>query len=48
MPAKQPIIITKNLSKSYPSATGTLEVLKGIDLSVYAGEIIAVVGASGV
>lgn len=48
MPAKPPIIITKNLCKSYPSATGTLEVLKGINLSVYAGEIIAVVGASGV
>lgn len=48
MPAKKSIIITRNLSKSYPTATGMLEVLKNINLNVYAGEIIAVVGASGV
>jgi lipoprotein-releasing system ATP-binding protein len=43
-----PIIIIKNLIKSYPTAVGNLEVLKGIDLQVYPGEIIAIVGASGV
>ncbi|MGH7492289.1 MAG: ABC transporter ATP-binding protein [bacterium] len=43
-----PILIIKNLFKSYPTAAGNLEVLKGIDLIVYPGEIIAIVGASGV
>lgn len=48
MAAREPIIITRKLSKAYPTATGQLEVLKGLDLTVYVGEIIAVVGASGV
>ena len=48
MSTKQPILITKNLAKHYLTAAGSLEVLKGIDLTVYAGEIIAIVGASGV
>jgi lipoprotein-releasing system ATP-binding protein len=43
-----PILIIKNLFKSYPTAAGNLEVLKGVDLVVYPGEIIAIVGASGV
>jgi lipoprotein-releasing system ATP-binding protein len=45
---KQPIVVTKNLVKQYPAASGALEVLKGINLEIYAGEIIAIVGASGV
>jgi lipoprotein-releasing system ATP-binding protein len=48
MSAKKPILITRNLAKSYPTAGGSLEVLKGIDLTVYAGEIVAIVGPSGV
>ncbi|MGH7595399.1 MAG: ABC transporter ATP-binding protein [bacterium] len=48
MSVKQPILITSNLYKSYPTAGGALEVLKGIDLTIYAGEIVAIVGASGV
>ncbi len=43
-----PILLVKNLFKSYPTAAGNLEVLKGIDLAVYPGEIIAIVGQSGV
>ena len=43
-----PLLIIKSLTKSYPTAAGDLEVLKGIDLVVYPGEIIAIVGASGV
>ena len=33
--------------KSYPMGTGRLEVLKGIDLRVEAGEFVSVMGASG-
>ncbi|MCG3121457.1 MAG: Lipoprotein-releasing system ATP-binding protein LolD [bacterium] len=48
MSAKPPILITRNLVKHYPTASGALEVLKGIDVAIYAGEIIAIVGPSGV
>jgi len=48
MATKVPILITSGLCKNYPTASGDLEVLKGIDLTVYEGEIIAIVGASGV
>jgi len=48
MSARQPILITRNLIKQYPTASGALEVLKGIDLEIDAGEIIAIVGTSGV
>jgi len=40
---ENPIIQVTNLHKSY----GSLKVLKGIDLSIQAGEIVSVVGASG-
>jgi ABC-type polar amino acid transport system ATPase subunit len=39
----QPIITVENLHKSFDH----LEVLKGIDLQVYKGEVIALIGASG-
>ncbi|MGH7450463.1 MAG: ATP-binding cassette domain-containing protein, partial [bacterium] len=48
MSVKQSILFTSNLFKSYPTAGGALEVLKGIDLTIYAGEIVAIVGPSGV
>ena len=37
-----------DLHKSYPVAGAALPVLRGLDLSVEAGEMVAVVGASGV
>ena len=37
-----------SLVKSYPVATGRLEVLRGLDFTVDDGEMVAVVGASGV
>lgn len=38
----------RNLVKSYPTAGGRLGVLRGIDLTVERGEMVAIVGASGV
>lgn len=40
---KEPILSVYNLKKSF----GKLEVLKGIDLDVYKGDVIAVIGPSG-
>jgi lipoprotein-releasing system ATP-binding protein len=38
----------RGLVKSYAVGTGRLEVLRGLDLSVARGEMVAIVGASGV
>jgi lipoprotein-releasing system ATP-binding protein len=48
MSENKPILITRQLCKSYPTANGQLEVLRDIDLTVRAGEIVAIVGQSGV
>lgn len=37
----------RDISRSYPSGDGSVEVLKGITLSIHAGEMVAIVGASG-
>ena len=44
---REPILTGRGLGKSYPTATGDLEVLAGLDLDVYPGELVAVVGESG-
>jgi len=41
-------ITARSIVKAYPTATGRLEVLRGADLDVAQGEMVAVVGASGV
>ncbi len=43
-----PFITVTGLSKSYPVAGRRLSVLRGLDLSLERGEMVAVVGASGV
>ena len=43
-----PFLTVANLAKSYPTPTGAVEVLRDVDLQVEAGEMVAVVGASGV
>lgn len=43
MEEKKPILSVKNLSVNY----GAIQALKGIDLDVYTGEIVAVIGANG-
>jgi len=41
------VLALEELRKSYPMGTGALEVLKGIDLHVDAGEFVSIMGASG-
>jgi lipoprotein-releasing system ATP-binding protein len=43
-----PFVEINGLVKAYRTATGRLEVLHGLDLSVEQGEMVAIVGASGV
>ncbi|HSK11519.1 MAG TPA: ABC transporter ATP-binding protein [Vicinamibacterales bacterium] len=45
---RMPFIEVQALDKRYRSGTGDLQVLRGLDLSVQSGEMVAVVGASGV
>jgi lipoprotein-releasing system ATP-binding protein len=41
------LVIVDNLTKSFQHMGRTLEVLRGIDLNIYAGEILCIVGQSG-
>ena len=41
------LVIIEDLKKSFQHMGRTLEVLKGIDLNIYAGQILAIVGQSG-
>lgn len=41
------ILSLRNITKSYSTAEGRLEILKGIDLDLHAGETIALTGESG-
>jgi ABC-type lipoprotein export system ATPase subunit len=42
-----PIIQLRNLVKTYKNAAGEFTVLKGLDLTIYAGEFVSIVGKSG-
>lgn len=42
------IVLTDNLYKNYYLDSRTIEVLKGIDLEIYEGEVVAIMGPSGV
>ena len=44
----KPLIETSQLRKSFITKAGELQVLKGIDLSISEGEMVSIVGASGV
>jgi lipoprotein-releasing system ATP-binding protein len=41
------LLEARGLSKSFAHPGGTVDVLRGVDLSVHAGEVVAVVGRSG-
>ncbi|MBF0281760.1 MAG: ABC transporter ATP-binding protein [Zetaproteobacteria bacterium] len=40
-------LMVRDLVKSYPSTSGTLEVLQGLSFEIFAGEFVAIVGESG-
>lgn len=42
-----PLLELKDIRRSYPAGDEQVEVLKGISLDIYAGEMVAIVGASG-
>jgi len=42
------ILITKNLHKTYTNGPQKVEVIKGIDLEVAVGEVVVIIGPSGV
>ncbi|MBT0945121.1 ABC transporter ATP-binding protein [Streptococcus lutetiensis] len=44
---KKPLIQLNNITKSYQNGDQELNVLKGIDLTVYEGEFLAIMGPSG-
>ena len=46
-PGRQPILQARALGKSYATASGPLAVLDGLDLDIWPGELVAVVGESG-
>jgi putative ABC transport system ATP-binding protein len=46
-PMQQPAVSARQLAKSVPSPNGELTILKNLDISVQAGEAVAVLGASG-
>jgi lipoprotein-releasing system ATP-binding protein len=43
-----PLIVARGIDKSYPTPAGRVEVLRGLDLEVQEGEMLAILGASGV
>ena len=42
-----PILSLRGLVRTYPSGRGKLEVLRGVDLDVYPGELVGLIGPSG-
>lgn len=45
--SKQPLLEVKNLIREFPAGENTIQILKGINLDIYAGELVAIVGQSG-
>ena len=44
----KPVVRCKGVTRSFKSGQGQLDVLRGVDLAISAGEQVAIVGASGV
>src|SRR5690606_14217645 len=47
MSIAQPVLRAEKISKQVSSPEGTLTILAGVDLSIQAGETVAIIGASG-
>ena len=45
--SSQPLLKISNLTREFPAGEGTVQILKGINLKIYAGELVAIVGQSG-
>lgn len=45
--SKKPLLSTRNLRKSYGKRSAAFEALKGINIDIYAGESVAIIGKSG-
>ena len=43
----EPLIVLSKIRREFPSGEGTIAVLKDIDLTIQAGEMVAIMGASG-
>lgn len=43
----QPLLEVENLTREFPAGEGTVAVLKNINLKIYAGELVAIMGQSG-
>ena len=43
----EPLLEVQNLTREFPAGEGTVQILKGIDLKIYPGELVAIVGQSG-
>lgn len=45
--SNKPLLSTRNLRKSYGKRSAAFEALKGINIDIYAGESVAIIGKSG-
>jgi macrolide transport system ATP-binding/permease protein len=43
----QPLLEVKNLIREFPAGESTVQILKGVNLEIYPGELVAIVGQSG-
>jgi len=46
--SSRPVISAREVSKSFNSSRAKIEILKGVDLDLYAGQTLAIVGPSGI
>ena len=44
---KKALLEVSNLVREFPAGESTVQILKGIDLTIYEGELVAIVGQSG-
>lgn len=44
---QQPLLEVKNLTREFPAGESTVQILKGVDLAIYPGELVAIVVQSG-